>query len=195
LEELRLLESYIPIIRDIGSGFEHLTILWISRCSICELDGIASFSNLKELYLSYNEIHELEDLSRLDHLEILDLEEFCFLTRNFITDLEQVENLSLCAALRDVTLKGNPLQIHELEYVIDEDQKEILARKIVLKILKQVKVLDDILVDTAMETTIYKPGTSYGRRSESPVANMERPSSSYGRSVDSSSTLTIGMIY
>jgi Leucine-rich repeat (LRR) protein len=46
----------------------------MSRCSIRDLDGIASFSSLKELYLSYNEITDIEDLSRLDQLQVLDLE-------------------------------------------------------------------------------------------------------------------------
>ena len=48
--------------------------MWASRCCLLELDGISSMCNLKELYLSYNEISDLSPLSMLDQLEILDLE-------------------------------------------------------------------------------------------------------------------------
>lgn len=46
----------------------------MSRCNLDDLDGICAMNNLKELYLSYNEIHDLSPLSMMESLEILDLE-------------------------------------------------------------------------------------------------------------------------
>lgn len=57
-----------------GSGYNNLVYLWMARCHVKELDGIGSFSNLKELYLAYNEISDISDIGRLEYLEILDLE-------------------------------------------------------------------------------------------------------------------------
>jgi Leucine-rich repeat (LRR) protein len=178
-------DSYIPLIRDLGSKFDNVTILWLSRCQIRELDGIASFTNLKELYISYNEISELEDLSRLEYLEVVDLE------GNEIRSLDQVEYLSLCPLLRDVTLQGNPLEIPGIEGFEDEDKRQEMARKKILEILN-VQVLDDVPVESTTSTTTStsRPNTSYGRTSPNP---LQRPSSSYGRSTDTSSTLTIGI--
>ena len=62
------------LFRDIGSSLRSLHVLWASRCCLIELDGISSMCNLKELYLSYNEISDISPLSMLDQLEILDLE-------------------------------------------------------------------------------------------------------------------------
>lgn len=51
-----------------------LTILWMARCELTDLDGIGSITTIKELYLANNAIQNLEDISLLDDLEILDLE-------------------------------------------------------------------------------------------------------------------------
>jgi len=39
-----------------------------------ELDGISSMCNLRELYLSYNEISDISPISMLEQIEMLDLE-------------------------------------------------------------------------------------------------------------------------
>ncbi len=96
LEELKLHDSYIPTIRDLGSGFKNLTVLWMSRCNVRDLDGIASFSNLRELYLAYNEIRELEDISRLENLEILDLEGYIDLKKEMKLMIWNRLNIYLC---------------------------------------------------------------------------------------------------
>jgi hypothetical protein len=166
-----------------------MTVLWMSRCSIRDLDGMASFSCLKELYLSYNEITSIEDLSRLEQLQVLDLEGYFWLIRNEISQVEQIEHLALCTELRDLTLEGNPLQFPELQGVEDEEQQQWIARNCIMKILTQLDVLDDIAVVSQGET-VSRPSTSYGRRPPSPATILDRPSSSYGR--DTSSTLTMG---
>ena len=71
---MNLNNSHIRSIRDIGSHFINLSVLWMARCHLRDLNGIGSLSNLKELYLAYNKIKELNSISMLEDLEILDLE-------------------------------------------------------------------------------------------------------------------------
>ena len=44
------------------------------RCATSDLDGIASLSSLRELYLAYNDIVDISPCSLLEHIQILDLE-------------------------------------------------------------------------------------------------------------------------
>jgi Leucine-rich repeat (LRR) protein len=62
----------------LGTGFHHLTVLWMARCELKSLDGLGSMTLLKELYLAFNQIEELDILSQLEYLEILDLEGYSF---------------------------------------------------------------------------------------------------------------------
>jgi len=48
----------------------------MARCATSDLDGIASLSNLRELYLAYNDIVDISPCSLLEYLQILDLEGF-----------------------------------------------------------------------------------------------------------------------
>jgi hypothetical protein len=103
MKKLRLSNSIIPSVRDIGCTFVHLRFLSLARCNLRSLDGIATISrNLEELYLAFNHITDLVDLMGMDRLGILDLEE------NEITEIESIEVLKLCAGLRALTLNGNP---------------------------------------------------------------------------------------
>ena len=52
----------------------NVTVLWLNRCSLMEVEGIAALPNLKELYLAFNEIEDISALSALEKLESLDLE-------------------------------------------------------------------------------------------------------------------------
>ena len=60
--------------RDLGAWYQQITVLWIARAHLSDLDGIGILSGLKELYVAHNEILNLSDVSMLDSLEILDLE-------------------------------------------------------------------------------------------------------------------------
>ena len=127
LRKLRLNNSKIPTIRDIGCTFSHLQFLSLARCNIESLDGIGTISkNLEELYLAFNKIKDCCDLMGLENLKILDLED------NLIDDLKQIEVLSLCPKLKAVTLAGNPSAINDPEY-----------RKHVEQILPQLTYLDE----------------------------------------------------
>lgn len=101
--ELRLSGSRISSVRDLGTTLRSLQVLWMSQCGLEDLDGIASIGQLKELYLSYNEISDVSPLSMIDTLELVDIES------NNMQTLEQVEFLCMCPRLRTLNLEGNPL--------------------------------------------------------------------------------------
>jgi len=74
LESLRMSDSIIKSFRDIGTSFRFVRILNLARCELKEVQGIQAFQNLEELYVSYNDIEDLFDISFLEHLVVLDLE-------------------------------------------------------------------------------------------------------------------------
>lgn len=74
LTQLKLNNSTLSSIRDLGTSLKRLKVLWLSRCNLHDLDGILAFPNLVELYLSFNYINDISPLVVLDKLEILDLE-------------------------------------------------------------------------------------------------------------------------
>ena len=67
-------DSIIKSFRDIGTSFRFVRILNLARCELKEVQGIQAFQNLEELYVSYNDIEDLFDISFLEHLIVLDLE-------------------------------------------------------------------------------------------------------------------------
>jgi len=46
----------------------------MAQCATSDLDGIASLTNLQELYLAYNDIVDISPCSLLERIQILDLE-------------------------------------------------------------------------------------------------------------------------
>ena len=104
LQHLHLIStSTLCSVRDLGTSLRHLLVLKASRCSLCELDGIAALPSLEELYLSFNDIWELSPLALHESLQVLDLE------ANAIEDAPQVGLLSTIPTLWALTLDGNPL--------------------------------------------------------------------------------------
>ncbi|NXU30009.1 LRC56 protein, partial [Thalassarche chlororhynchos] len=101
LKELKLNNSLLVSVRDLGTTLSHLHVLWMARCGLSDLDGISSCSSLKELYIAYNNISDLSQLTWLDHLEVLDLE------GNNIEDINQMQYLGLCCKLSRLTVEGN----------------------------------------------------------------------------------------
>ena len=53
---------------------DNLSVLWMGSCGLEDIDGVASMTNLRELYLAYNEIFDISPCSMLEGLSILDLE-------------------------------------------------------------------------------------------------------------------------
>lgn len=46
----------------------------MARCHLSDLEGLGSLSALRELYVAFNHIKEIETVGLLENLEILDLE-------------------------------------------------------------------------------------------------------------------------
>ncbi|OCT84044.1 leucine-rich repeat-containing protein 56 isoform X2 [Xenopus laevis] len=103
LRQLKLNNSIIISVRDLGTSLSQLQVLWLARCSLTDLDGIASLCSLKELYLAYNDLTNLSELSMLENLEILDLE------GNNLEQIKELKCLALCSNLTTLTLEGNPI--------------------------------------------------------------------------------------
>ncbi|XP_031554833.1 serine/threonine-protein kinase 11-interacting protein-like [Actinia tenebrosa] len=103
LVQLKLSNSVISTVRDLGTSLGNLKILWMSQCGLTDLDGISSLSSLVELFVAFNDIGDVSPVSMLENLEVLDLE------GNLIDDLSQVEFLSLCSSLKSLNLEGNPV--------------------------------------------------------------------------------------
>ncbi|GAX76224.1 hypothetical protein CEUSTIGMA_g3668.t1 [Chlamydomonas eustigma] len=104
LQELNLSGSVLETVRDLGTGFRALKVLWVSRCSLSGLEGLAAMPALRELYASYNDISDLQPLDSCSELEVLDLEGNC------IDDMDGLELIhSVCPQIQSLTLAGNPI--------------------------------------------------------------------------------------
>lgn len=137
LTQLKLNDSVIPSVRDIGTSLSGLTVLWMSRCSLNDVDGIASLQNLHELYMAFNNITDLSPISFLDSLEVLDLD------NNEITDLDQMDYLATMPCLTTLTLVGNPL--------VNNLNMQAKYRVQIIKKLPKLMMLDDISTEVLQE--------------------------------------------
>ena len=103
LEKLRLNNSIMTSVRDIGCTLKNLRFLNLARCGLTSLDGLGALSgNLVELYVAYNKITDVFDLLGMEKLEIVDLES------NLIENLDDVEVLKTSPKITALTLAGNP---------------------------------------------------------------------------------------
>jgi len=103
LEYLKLNDSIVRCFRDIGTSFKNVRVLHIARCELTEAQGIQAFEQLEELYIAYNAIDDLFDISLCGNLTILDLE------GNNISAVEQIKYLRRMPRLADVNFKQNPV--------------------------------------------------------------------------------------
>ncbi|XP_062857361.1 leucine-rich repeat-containing protein 56 isoform X2 [Trichomycterus rosablanca] len=135
LVQLKMNNSLILSVRDLGTTLSHLQVLSLVRCGLTDLDGIPSFSSLKELYVAYNKVSDLSQISMLEQLKVLDLE------GNDVDDLVQVQYLGLCGQLRSLTLDGNPVRtcLHSGASQVPEYN----YRSAVRKLIPQLQFLDD----------------------------------------------------
>ncbi|KAJ3206671.1 Leucine-rich repeat-containing protein 56 [Dinochytrium kinnereticum] len=191
LQRLKLRNGYVPSIRDLGVGYEFLTVLWITRCQLTELDGIGSLGALKELYLSYNEIDDLSSLGMLDCLEILDLE------GNNINDIDQIEHLSLCTSLQSLTLEGNPITAVYEEGSIEGERSKHYLRSTVWNCIPHLQSLDDELLNVDEREDFipddFRSKLEEVAKSRPPSAFAKKPVSMFDSDIgDASSSLTFG---
>lgn len=131
LRHLRLTDSSVMCLRDLGSGLKHLEVLWMSRCGLQDLGGVgAVLPELREFYLPFNDVADLTPIGNLEHLEVLDVE------GNAVADPQEVAVLRMCPQLRELTLSGNPVC-----------RDASMPRQAIIDLLPQLTVLDDISTD------------------------------------------------
>ena len=70
LHTLTLSGSIIPSMRDLGTSLGSITVLYMGRCQVADLRGVASLSSLEELYLPENEIVQCSPISMLASLQV-----------------------------------------------------------------------------------------------------------------------------
>ncbi|XP_074438556.1 leucine-rich repeat-containing protein 56 [Larus michahellis] len=136
LRELKLNNSLLVSVRDLGTTLSHLRVLWMAHCGLSDLDGISSCGSLKELYVAYNNISDLSQLTWLDHLEVLDLE------GNNIEDISQMQYLGLCCKLRHLTVEGNLICLKPNAESAEEPDYNYRAE--VKKLIPHLEYLDEI---------------------------------------------------
>uniref|UniRef100_A0A8D0C8R3 Leucine rich repeat containing 56 n=1 Tax=Salvator merianae TaxID=96440 RepID=A0A8D0C8R3_SALMN len=139
LKQLKLNNSVLTSVRDLGTGLSHLQVLWMARCRLPDLDGISSCRSLKELYIAYNNIADLSQVSLLEHLEILDLE------GNNVEDLGQIQYLGLCPKLSSLTVEGNLICFKPSPQTPEDPDYNYRAE--VKKRIPHLKYLDEISAD------------------------------------------------
>lgn len=103
LDRLRVSGSTLSSMRDLGTAYRQLQVIWISRCGLCDVDGIHALPALREVFASFNDITELSPFAFVEKLAVLDLE------ANKVADVAQVQFLTPCTELVDVTLAHNPV--------------------------------------------------------------------------------------
>ncbi|XP_077452926.1 leucine-rich repeat-containing protein 56 isoform X1 [Stigmatopora argus] len=135
---LKMNNSVLISVRDLGTTLSHLQILWMSCCCLQDLDGISSLSSLRELYLAFNKVSDLSQVGMLENLQVLDLE------GNEVDDLVQVQYLSLCSKLQNLTLEGNPVCLQPNPTTTQMDYKYWDAVK---ELVPQILYLDNARVE------------------------------------------------
>lgn len=128
LTEMRLSQSAVCTIRDLGTNYQHLRVLFLCRSSLQDLGGITAMPVLEELFVSFNDVRDLSPLFTHDTLQVLDVE------GNLIEDFEEIASLQGVSSLRELTVSANPVC-----------KSDIFSRKAVLEALPQLQVLDDCL--------------------------------------------------
>ena len=107
LKFLKLNDSYIQSIDDLGSNFKNLKILQINNCKLKDLSGIICFEQLEIFEAKNNEISDLIELEMSSSIKKLDLE------NNLIENEQNIYFLSSLEDLEYINLLGNPIKNYE----------------------------------------------------------------------------------
>ena len=107
LKFLKLNDSFIQSIDDLGSNFKKLKILQINNCKLKDLSGIICFEQLEIFEAKNNEISDLIELEMSTSLIKINLE------NNLIEDEQNIYFLSSLDNLEYINLKGNPIKNYE----------------------------------------------------------------------------------
>ena len=133
LLRLRLSNSFLGSFRDLGTSLHGLRVLHLQCSGVTDLDGIGGLAGLTELYLAFNDISDLGPLALHDNLEVLDLDS------NAVADVNQIDQLGTCFALRVLNLKCNPVSATMLPRAV--------YRRIVAHHIPHLAILDDEPLD------------------------------------------------
>ena len=126
LKFLKLNDSFIQSIDDLGSNFKNLKILQINNCKLKDLTGIICFEQLEILEAKNNEISDLIELEMSSSIKKLNLE------NNLVANEENIYFLSSLEDLEYINLLGNPIKNYEKKL------KELLPN------LKEINIQKDI---------------------------------------------------
>ena len=126
LKFLKLNDSFIQSIDDLGSNFKNLKILQINNCKLKDLSGIICFEQLEIFEAKNNEISDLIELEMSTSIVKLNLE------NNLIENEQNIYFLSSMDNLVHINLLGNPIKNYEKKL------KELLPN------LKEIDVQKDI---------------------------------------------------
>ena len=107
LKFLKLNDSFIQSIDDLGTNFRNLKILQINNCKLKDLTGIICFEQLEILEAKNNEISDLIELEMSTSIKKLNFE------NNLIENEENIYFLSSLDNLEYVNLLGNPIKNYE----------------------------------------------------------------------------------
>ncbi len=132
LKFLKLNDSFIQSIDDLGSNFKNLKILQINNCKLKELSGIICFEQLEILEAKNNEISDLIELEMSTSLVKINLE------NNLIEDEQNIYFLSSLDNLEYINLRGNPIKNYEKKL------KELLPNLKEIDVQKEICEEEDI---------------------------------------------------
>ncbi|KAG5481184.1 hypothetical protein CUR178_06416 [Leishmania enriettii] len=125
LSSLKLHNSRISRVRQLGTGFHALKYLWLNRCHVTDLHGIAACCpSLVDLYLPFNHVRDVTPVMALSEtLEVLDVE------GNLLEDAAELGTvLASLHGVRALSLLGNPLTCQHQVRVRDA-YRDLLAEE------------------------------------------------------------------
>lgn len=96
---------------------KHALVFDLSDNLISDLSEICDLQQIRELYLSHNELSYIDDLSNLIHLQVLDI------SFNQIDDLSPIMNLEELSVLYT---SGNPIPHRQLK-ILKEKGVQIIS--------------------------------------------------------------------
>ena len=113
----------------------NLKILSLARNKVKKIDGLQAVAgSLEQLWLSYNEIREVDGVLCCPKLRVL------YLSNNNIKDWGEIEKLRSISTLEDILLVGNPI------YSDDSIADPQAARIRVIQCIPHIQKIDGVVV-------------------------------------------------
>jgi Leucine-rich repeat (LRR) protein len=104
---LKLNNSFIQSINDLGTNFTNLKIIQMNDCKLKDLGGLICFQHLEVFEAKNNQISDLIELEMCISLKKLDLE------NNLVDNIQNIYFLSSLDGLTYLNLLKNPIQNYE----------------------------------------------------------------------------------